>query len=195
MLNKISQNLKENESIIETETYSFSSLIQNSDTNSFSSSTAIKSKINKSQIEEKKTLSSFDEEITSVPNPNFKYLQYAEKEIPIYANLYKLIITKNYTLYQYSLNFSNENDYIHSNFFKKKIMSKIKNEILNDYGNFILTGDSFYSMKEVNEVKEKISLYHKVNYSIIIRPTKEFIEMKTDMNYMLQINLIKEELK
>ena len=60
MLNKISQNLKENESIIETETYSFSSLIQNSDTNSFSSSTAIKSKINKSQIEEKKTLSSFN---------------------------------------------------------------------------------------------------------------------------------------
>jgi len=186
MLNKISQNLKENESIIETETYSFSSLIQNSDTNSFSSSTAIKSKINKSQIEEKKTLSSFDEEITSVPNPNFKYLQYAEKEIPIYANLYKLIITKNYTLYQYSLNFSNENDYIIPTFLKKKIMSKIKNEILNDYGNFILTGDSFYSMKEVNEVKEKISLYHKVNYSIIIRPTKEFIEMKTDMNYMLQ---------
>ena len=120
MLKTIKQNLIENQSIIEPEIFSFSSLIQNTDANSFSSSSAITSKINKSQIDEKKTLSSLDEEITSVPNPNFKYLQYAEKEIPIYANLYKLIITKNYTLYQYSLNFSNEEEFIIPTSLKKK---------------------------------------------------------------------------
>ena len=54
MLKTIKQNLIENQSIIEPETFLYSSLIQNTDANSFSSSSAITSKINKSQIDEKK---------------------------------------------------------------------------------------------------------------------------------------------
>ena len=85
-------------------------------------SSSIQTNMNKKneKREERKESNLFFEEITPVPNPNFKKLTYAEEEIPIYANLFKLIITKNYTLYQYSLHFLIENEKPISSSVKKK---------------------------------------------------------------------------
>ncbi len=39
-------------------------------------------------------------------NPNLKNLNYIEAEVPIYANLYKIELERNYTLYEYAVTLS-----------------------------------------------------------------------------------------
>ena len=43
-------------------------------------------------------------------NPRLKNLKYIENEIPIYTNLYKIELERNYTLYEYAVNFNYDKD-------------------------------------------------------------------------------------
>ena len=72
-------------------------------------------------------------------NPNLKNLNYIEAEVPIYANLYKIELERNYTLYEYAVNFIYEKDdkYSLSTPFKQRIINdaspKIDIKYLNLY--------------------------------------------------------------
>ena len=43
-------------------------------------------------------------------NPNLKDLNYIKEEVQIYANLYKIELERNYTLYEYAVTFAHERD-------------------------------------------------------------------------------------
>ena len=139
-------------------------------------------------------------ESTIVPlgNPNLKNLKYIESEIPIYANLYKIELEKNYTLYEYAVNFIYEKDdkYSLSTPFKQRIINTASSKIAMKYKNFIFIGSALYSEKKVEEVNQVPAEYHSVNYLIDIQPTSKTIEMNKDSKLMMeQYNSGKNEIK
>ena len=139
-------------------------------------------------------------ESTIVPlgNPNLKNLKYIESEIPIYANLYKIELERNYTLYEYAVNFIYEKDdkYSLSTPFKQRIINTASSKIAMKYKNFIFIGSALYSEKKVEEVNQVPAEYHSVNYLIDIQPTSKTIEMNKDSKLMMeQYNSGKNEIK
>ena len=139
-------------------------------------------------------------ENTLVPlgNPNLKNLKYIESEIPIYANLYKIELERNYTLYEYAVNFIYEKDdkYSLSTPFKQRIINTASSKIAMKYKNFIFIGSALYSEKKVEEVNQVPAEYHSVNYIIDIQPTSKTIEMNKDSKLMMeQYNSGKNEIK
>jgi len=139
-------------------------------------------------------------ENTLVPlgNPNLKNLKYIESEIPIYANLYKIELERNYTLYEYAVNFIYEKDdkYSLSTPFKQRIINTASSKIAMKYKNFIFIGSALYSEKKVEEVNQVPAEYHSVNYLIDIQPTSKTIEMNKDSKLMMeQYNSGKNEIK
>ena len=139
-------------------------------------------------------------ESTIVPlgNPNLKNLKYIESEIPIYANLYKIELERNYTLYEYAVNFIYEKDdkYSLSTPFKQRIINTASSKIALKYKNFIFIGSALYSEKKVEEVNQVPAEYHSVNYLIDIQPTSKTIEMNKDSKLMMeQYNSGKNEIK
>lgn len=129
----------------------------------------------------------FLENLQAVNNPHLKELDYIENEIPIYANLYKLELIKNYNLYEYALKFSYLGDTKNEipTILKKKITSKVGSKITQIYGNYIFIGNAFYAMKKVDEITQINIDYNSVDYLIDIQPTKKIIEMKKDTQYMV----------
>ena len=139
-------------------------------------------------------------ESTIVPlgNPNLKNLKYIESEIPIYANLYKIELERNYTLYEYAVNFIYEKDdkYSLSTPFKQRIINTASSKIALKYKNFIFIGSALYSEKKVEEVNQIPAEYHSINYLIDIQPTSKTIEMNKDSKLMMeQYNSGKNEIK
>ena len=139
-------------------------------------------------------------ESTIVPlgNPNLKNLKYIESEIPIYANLYKIELERNYTLYEYAVNFIYEKDdkYSLSTPFKQRIINTASSKIALKYKNFIFIGSALYSEKKVEEVNQIPAEYHSINYLIDIQPTSKTIEMNKDTKLMMeQYNSGKNEIK
>ena len=120
-------------------------------------------------------------------NPYLSGLNFIEKDVSLFSNLYKIIITKNKDLYQYSLDFKiiDGSNIQLSTKMKRKIVNMEHEEINKDYGTYLLAGDAFYSEKKIEEVKEKLIQLNNNKYSLIIKPTKETILLKTDMNYMM----------
>lgn len=137
---------------------------------------------------------SFEEDLPIVRNPRLQKLPYTEKEIPLYANLFKIILNKNYILYEYSVKFELENSFLPV-LLKKKIISKISNQLNATFGTYIYTGDSLFGTQKIQDSIFFSSIYQKVKYSIFISPTKEIIEMKKDMNSMFKQYPNKPEIK
>ena len=83
-------------------------------------------------------------------NPNLKNLKYVESEIPIYANLYKIELERNYTLYEYAVNFLYEKDDIYSlsTPFKQRIINTVSSKIAQKFKNFIFIGSALFSEKK-----------------------------------------------
>ena len=136
--------------------------------------------------------------LTPLGNPNFKDLNYIETEIPIYANLYKIELERNYTLYEYAVNFQYERDdkYTLSTPFKQRIINTVSSKIAQNYKNFIFIGGALYSEKKVEDVTDFSTTYHSVEYKITIQPTKKLIEMSKDSSIMMkQYNEGKIEIK
>ena len=157
-------------------------------------------KIEQSEISESSHNTSIIEKDTLVPlsNPNLKNLKYIESEIPIYANLYKIELERNYTLYEYAVNFIYEKDdkYTLSTPFKQRIINTASSKVAQKYKNFIFIGSALYSEKKVEEVTQIPAEYHSVNYLIDIQPNTKTIEMCKDSKFMMnQYNEGKNEIK
>ena len=156
-------------------------------------------KNNQSEISDSSLNNSMMESpIVPLGNPNLKNLKYIESEIPIYANLYKIELERNYTLYEYAVNFIYEKDdkYSLSTPFKQRIINTASSKIALKYKNFIFIGSALYSEKKVEEVNQIPAEYHSVNYLIDIQPTSKTIEMNKDSKLMMeQYNSGKNEIK
>ena len=153
-----------------------------------------------SEISESSHNTSIMEKDSLVPlsNPNLKNLKYIESEIPIYANLYKIELERNYTLYEYAVNFIYDKDdkYTLSTPFKQRIINTASSKVAQKYKNFIFIGSALFSEKKVEEVTQIPAEYHSVNYLIDIQPTSKTIEMCKDSKVMMnQYNEGKNEIK
>lgn len=167
---------------------------------SISTSSNSIAKNNPSEISDSSLNNSINEKDTIIPlgNPNLKKLNYIESEIPIYANLYKIELERNYTLYEYAVNFIYEKDdkYSLSTPFKQRIINTASSKVALKYKNFIFIGSALYSEKKVEEVNQIPAEYHSVNYLIDIQPTTKTIEMSRDSKLMMdQYNSGKNEIK
>jgi aubergine-like protein len=153
-----------------------------------------------SEISDLSCSNSIIEKDTVIPlgSQNLKNLNYIESEIPIYANLYKIELERNYTLYEYAVNFLYEKDDIYtlSTPFKQRIINTAGTKVAQKYKNFIFIGSALYSEKKVEEVTQIPAEYHSVNYIIDIQPTSKTIEMCKDSKVMMdQYNSGKNEIK
>lgn len=91
-------------------------------------------------------------------NPNLKNLNYIEAEVPIYANLYKIELERNYTLYEYAVTFAHERDdkYTLSTPFKQRIINTVSSKIAQNYKNFIFIGGALFSEKKSKVVVKSL---------------------------------------
>ena len=136
--------------------------------------------------------------LTPLGNPNLKNLKYIETEIPIYANLYKIELERNYTLYEYAVTFAHEKDdkYSLSTMFKQRIMNTVSSQIAQKFRNFLFIGGALFSEKKVEGGSQITTEYHSVKYIIDILPTTKKIEMSKDPKIMMkQYNEGKIEIK
>jgi hypothetical protein len=136
--------------------------------------------------------------LTPLGNPNLKNLKYIETEIPIYANLYKIELERNYTLYEYAVTFAHAKDdkYSLSTTFKQRIMNTVSSQVAQNFKNFIFIGGALFSEKKVEGGAQITTKYHSVEYIIDIQPTPKKIEMSKDSKVMMkQYNEGKIEIK
>ena len=136
--------------------------------------------------------------LTPLGNPNLKNLKYIETEVPIYANLYKIELERNYTLYEYAVTFAHEKDdkYSLSTTFKQRIINTVSTKIAQNFKNFIFIGGALFSEKKVEGGAQISTEYHSVKYIIDIVPTTKKIEMSKDSKIMMkQYNEGKIEIK
>ena len=126
--------------------------------------------------------------LTPLGNPNFKNLKYIKEEVPIYANLYKIELERNYTLYEYAVTFAHERDdkYTLSTTFKQRIMNTVNSKIAQNFKNFIFIGGALFSEKKVEAGTQISTEYHSVQYLIDIQPTTKKIEMSKDSKLMMK---------
>ena len=139
-----------------------------------------------------------EKDLTPLGNPNLKNLKYIEAEIPIYANLYKIELERNYTLYEYAVNFAHEKDdkYTLSTPFKQRIINTVSSKIAHNFKNFIFIGGALFSEQKVEGGTQISCQYHSVEYLIDIQPTSKKIEMSKDSKMMMkQYNEGKGEIK
>ena len=139
-----------------------------------------------------------EKDLTPLGNPNLKNLKYIETEIPIYANLYKIELERNYTLYEYAVNFAHEKDdkYTLSTPFKQRIINTVSSKIAHNFKNFIFIGGALFSEQKVEGGTQISCQYHSVEYLIDIQPTSKKIEMSKDSKMMMkQYNEGKGEIK
>jgi aubergine-like protein len=129
-----------------------------------------------------------------LPNPNLSKLKYCDKKVSLYSNLYKISLKKNYILYEYAVKFQHDDLHL-STQLKRKVFSKICAQVSEKYGVYLFTGTSLFTTKEVKEVLNFLSTFKKFQYSILIQPTKELVELKEDPVYMNNLYKRKPEIK
>lgn len=120
-------------------------------------------------------------EMQFLPRQNLDNLQYAAKKLKVYSNLYKLSIKRNFLLYEYSVKFQHEQEHL-STILKRKVFSKVSSQISETFGTYIYTGDALFATKEIKEVTNVLSVFKKFQYSVLICPTSQVIEMKKDLH-------------
>ena len=133
-------------------------------------------------------------ELEFLPNPKLAKLKYTNKKVPLYSNLYRISLKKNYVLYEYAVKFQHEDLHL-STLLKRKVFSKICMQVSEKYGVYLFTGTSLFTTKEVKEVVNMVSTFKKFEYSLLIQPTKELIEMKDCPKFMNALFKRKPEVK
>ena len=129
-----------------------------------------------------------------LPNPKLSKLKYTDKKVALYSNLYKISLKKNYILYEYAVKFQHDDLHL-STLLKRKVFGKICAQVSEKYGVYLFTGGSLFTTKEVKEVVNMLSTFKKFQYSILIQPTKELVELKECPVYMNNLHKRKPEIK
>jgi aubergine-like protein len=114
-----------------------------------------------------------------LPNPKITETSmkpFIDRKTQLYANLYKLSLNKSYRIYEYSVKFQVDESNM-STALKRKIFSKVNNEINKNYGTYFFTGECMFATNEIKEVINVLSIHKKFQYSILISPTSEVIEL------------------
>jgi aubergine-like protein len=127
-------------------------------------------------------------------NPQMTKLKYTEKKVSLYSNLYQISLRKNYILYEYAVKFQHEDLHL-STLLKRKVFSKISAQVTEKYGVYLFTGDSLFTTLEVKDVVNLISTFKKFQYSLLVQPTKEWIELRNCPQYMADLYKRKPEVK
>ena len=110
----------------------------------------------------------------------------------------KIELERNYTLYEYAVNFIYEKDdkYSLSTPFKQRIINTVSIKVAQKYKNFMFIGSALFSEKKVEEVIQIPTEYHSWNYITDIQPTSKTIDMSKDSKAMMdQYNAGKNETK
>ncbi len=129
-----------------------------------------------------------------LPSPSFKSLPYTEREVELYSNLYQITHKKNYILYEYAVKF--QHDEVHlSTQLKRKVLSKVNAQISEKYGVYIFTGNSLFAVREIKQVAYFNSICKKFQYSIVIQPTSQLIQIRDDPGYLHNLYLRKPLIK
>jgi aubergine-like protein len=133
-------------------------------------------------------------DIEFLPNPKLVNLNYVSKKVNLYSNLYKISVKKSRIFFEYSVKF--QHDEVHlSTQLKRKVISKISSQISERYGVYIFTGNTLFSSTEIKEMVNLFSIYKKFQYSIVIVPTKERVELTNCPKTMLDLYKRKPEVK
>lgn len=141
---------------------------------------------------DKSNSDNFDMEF--LPCPQLKNLNYVSKKVNLYSNLYKISVKKSRTFFEYSVKF--QHDEVHlSTLLKRKVMSKINQQINEKYGVYIFTGSNLFSTNEIKDAVNLLSIYKKFQYSIVIVPTKERVDITNNSKDMLELYKNKPEVK
>lgn len=131
---------------------------------------------NNSKFEEIESLQ--EHLISIVPKPkSINTSSYTSCQVDLYSNIYPIKLTKNYNLYTYFVDFQGDSEHYNTHL-KKKIISKAYLDLIPTYGVYFFSGNNLYATNRIEDVKNYISIYNKVQYSVLIRPLNEFIEMK-----------------
>lgn len=146
------------------------------------------------QITETKNLMEKDFELDFLKNPNLTKLKYIDKKVSLYSNLYKISLKKNYILYEYAVKF--QHDELHlSTQLKRRVLAKVSAQISEKFGVYLFTGSSLFATKEVKEVVNITPAFKKFQYSVLIQPTSELIQLKDCPEYMFNLYKRKPEVK
>lgn len=133
-------------------------------------------------------------DIEFLQNPNLNNLKYISKKVNLYSNLYRISVKKSRVFYEYSVKF--QHDEIHlSTQLKRKVMAKINNQISEKFGVYIFTGNTLFSTLENKDAVNLLSIYKKFQYSIMIVPTKDRVEITNCSKTMLELFKKKPEVK
>lgn len=122
------------------------------------------------------------DDIEFLPNPN---LSFTDKKVNLYANLYKISLKKSYTIYEYSVKFQHDEKEL-STGFKRKIIQKVSNEIAKLYGMYFFTGTALFGSKEIKEVTNVLSIFKNFQYSMLIYPTTQTIELSDNLEELVK---------
>ena len=115
--------------------------------------------------------------LTPLGNPNLKDLKYISKEIPIYANLFRIELERNYILHEYAVNFAYEGDdkYLLPTVLKQKIINSVSSKIFQNFKNFIFIGGALFSEMKVEGGTQISTKYNSTQYIIDVLPTTKII--------------------
>ena len=136
--------------------------------------------------------------LTPLGNPNLKDLKYINKEIPIYANLFRLELERNYILHEYAVTFAYKGDdkYLLPTILKQKIINSVSSKIFQNFKNFIFIGGALFSEMKVEGGTQISTKYNSTQYIIDVLPTTKIIQMSKDPKFMMkQYNEGKLEIK
>ena len=133
-------------------------------------------------------------ELEFLSNPQLTKLKYTEKTVPLYSNLYHISLRKDYILYEYAVKFQHDDLHL-STLLKRKVLGKISAQVNEKYGIYLFTGTSLFTTLEVKEVVNFVSTFKKFQYSILVQPTKELVELKNCSIYMNALYKRKPEVK
>ena len=122
-----------------------------------------------------------ESEISFLPKPkiNIKNLKYITNTKSIYANLYQIILTKDLLVYQYPFSVTPEIEAGDSRM-RQALFKGCSRQLKSIYGECLISGDSLYGLKKVEElksVKSNLELKGKVD-SYVLNFSK-FVKEKT----------------
>ena len=122
-----------------------------------------------------------ESEISFLPKPkiNPKNLKYITNTKSIYANLYQIILSKDLLVYQYPFSVTPEIEAGDSRM-RQALFKGCSRQLKSIYGECLISGDSLYGLKKVEELKSvKSNLELKGKVDSYVLDFSKFVKEKT----------------